>query len=154
MEIHKLLAVIFVVPACFAEEKTDAKLIGKVMRNVGECATDSNIDFDICFEMFEADAKHDDPKYTPCKCMISCVSKKMNVMSKDGKFKEDESLKIINDLKTPGYKEEALRVYEICKNPEGTDCVAGFNKVKCVITNSEKARNLIMQLVKTMQGKA
>lgn len=37
-------------------------------------------------------------------------------MSEDGKFKEDESLKIINDLKTPGYKEEALRVYEICKN--------------------------------------
>nr|WVD93587.1 odorant binding protein 10 [Graphosoma rubrolineatum] len=154
MEILKLLAVIFVFPACIAEEKTDAKLISKIMKHVGECAIDSNVDFDLCFELYETKAKDDDPKYNPCKCLISCVSKKMNVMSEEGKFKEDESLKIINSLKTPGYKEEALKVYEMCKNPDGTDCVAGFNKMKCVITNSEKARNLTMQLVKTMQGKA
>ncbi|XP_014249096.1 uncharacterized protein LOC106666419 [Cimex lectularius] len=137
-----------------AEMNPDQDLINKGLKFTAECMSKSAIKYDQCLEMFKDGIDLTDKKYDGCKCVINCVAKKFHVITKDGSYDLPGIEGYIQNLKTPAWKEEAKRVFPLCKDETSgaNGCEAGFNLFSCAMRNSDKAKSLTMKLVKTLSG--
>jgi len=125
-----------------AEDNRD-KLIPEYMALGMDCMKDQMLDMETCKEMLKDGNDNSDEKYTPCKCVPTCVAKKRGSMKENGEFDIQKFTENVDEFGHQPWSDEWRAVLEKCKDSfKGLlNCEASAAFGTCAYKNSQMLRD-------------